>query len=334
MTSRVPFAKRALLALLVSLAFLIVTAMFGVIAGAQRLPFEAIFTADSESPEHAILLLRASRVALAGIVGAALGAVGSSLQGLLRNPLADPYVLGTSGGAALTATLALALRLASPQSLSLPLFAFAGALLSTVLVHAIARRRADTTSVLLAGIVVNAFAAAAITLVKVLLAPNETQKILYWLVGSVGYERASTVIALGIYVAFGVVGLVLLAGKINALGLGDDTATSLGVHVPQTRLLVFIFTAMLVGGVVSIAGLIGFVGLVVPHAVRLLVGADQRIALPASALSGGAFLILSDAIARTLFSSLGTELPVGAITAMIGCPVFLILLLRSRNAVI
>jgi len=288
---------------------------------------------DVSSPAFDV---RLPRVVLGAIAGVALGAVGASLQALLRNPLADPYVLGTSGGAALGGTLALALG--TPVALAaivLPLAAFAGALAATLLVWMIARLSggATLTSVLLAGVVVNAFASAAITLVKILVTATQAQEVLLWLVGFIGYERWSTIAGVSAYAAVGVVVLVALSGRMNLLSLGDESAAHLGVDVPRVQWAIFIATALVVGAVVALCGLIGFVGLVVPHAVRLVVGPDHRLVVTGSALAGGAFLVLADLGARLLFDALGTEPPVGAITALVGCPVFLWLLVRHRGYV-
>lgn len=286
---------------------------------------------DGDASTRAILEVRFARVVLSALVGAGLSACGATLQTLLRNPLADPYVLGTSGGAALFATTALALGLVpATSSASVPAVAFVGALLATLFVWSLSRGRSEhaATSVVLAGIVVNAFASAIVTFLKVLVSPAEGQKILFWLVGSIGYESPSTLLGLGVATALGVFALVLLARPLQLLGLGDDVALSLGVHVARVRLLAFVVTSALVGSLVAFAGLVGFVGLVVPHAVRRLVGADERLVVPTSALCGAAFLVLADALSRALFRWLGTEPPVGAITAMVGCPVFLWILRR------
>ncbi len=276
--------------------------------------------------------LRLPRVLLAALVGLALAASGSMLQGLLRNPLADPFVLGVSGGSALGATVALAFGL--PAMLSVPattVLALGGALGATVLVLAVGRLaggdRAHTT--LLAGVIFNAFALAAITFIKALVAPDQLGAILFWLAGRLGVERWSALGLCAALVVGSVVTLCALAPRLNLLVLGDDDARSLGLDVPTTRWVLLGVGSLAVAAAVSLSGLIGFVGLLVPHLARLLFGPDARLHVPASALLGAAFLMLADLCARLLFRVFNTEPPVGGITALIGGPLFLLLLVRK-----
>jgi iron complex transport system permease protein len=321
----------------------------------------ALDAARVPNPDRVLLFdARLPRVVLGAIVGAGLGGAGAALQALLRNPLADPFVLGTSGGAALGATLAIAsgvpaLALGAQSwlgdggwlgsggllgalgGLALPAAAFSGALAATALVLGIARLSggaggaASGTSVLLAGIIVNAFATAGITLVKVLVPGEAAQELLFWLVGTLGYETWGTLALAGAWVIAGTLALVALSGRLHLLALGDEAASTLGVDVRRTRWAVLVLASLVVGGVVALSGLIGFVGLVVPHAVRRVVGPDHRVVLPASALVGAAFLVLADLGTRLLLDRLGTEPPVGALTALVGCPVFLALLVGTRR---
>ena len=276
-----------------------------------------------------LLGLRIPRAVLGALVGAALAASGSALQALLRNPLADPYVLGVSGGAALGATLALALGL---QVLAGPsLFAFLGALAAMALVLAAGRSRSSPHAALLTGVVFNAFAAAVITCVKTLLTPDRLGEVLYWLAGSVGYEQPRTLLLGGglQLVALGV--LWLESARLNLLSLGDEEAASLGVPVRRTRAVVLVAASLSVAGAVALAGLVGFVGLIVPHLLRLWLGPDQRLLLPASALGGAAFLVLADATTRLLFPAFHAEPPVGVVTAVLGGPLFVWLLNRREQ---
>jgi iron complex transport system permease protein len=303
---------------------------------------------EPESTDAAIFwALRLPRALLAALVGAALASSGAALQGLLRNPLADPFVLGVSGGAALGATLALALGLGAVGQLVGPgggeglarlsapsLFAFAGALGATALVFAAGRVRGKTTpyAALLTGVIFNAFAAAAITCIKTLSAPDKVGEILYWLAGTLGYERYGTLAwAAGLQVlAVGV--LWALSGRLNLLTLGDDDAASLGVNVQATRVALLLAASLSVAGAVALSGMVGFVGLIVPHVLRLWLGPDQRLLIPASILGGAAFLCLSDLGARLLFPLFHAEPPVGVITALLGGPFFLVLLHRRESA--
>ncbi len=279
--------------------------------------------------------LRLPRVTLAAIVGAALASSGMALQSLMRNPLADPFVLGVSGGAALGATVALALGLtATVFGFSAPsLLALAGSIGATLLVLTAGRLaggdRPHTT--LLAGVIFNAFALAAILFIKSLVAPDRLGEILFWLAGTLGQEAPVSLASMGAVVLMAIAVMVALSARLNVMTLGDDDARSLGVDVKRTRLILFVVASLAVSAAVSLSGLIGFVGLLVPHVARLLFGADQRIALPASALLGAAFLMLADLGSRLLFRAFNTEPPVGVITALLGGPVFLLLMVRRKR---
>jgi iron complex transport system permease protein len=272
--------------------------------------------------------LRVPRAALGALVGAALGASGSALQGLLRNPLADPFILGVSGGAALGATLALAVGFQA--FLGPSVLAFVGSVAAMGLVLAVGRSRRSPYAALLTGVVFNTFAAAAITSIKTLVSPDRVGEILYWLAGSLGYEapRTLALAALLQLVCLGV--LWRQSGRLNLLSLGDEDAASLGVSVDRTRMVVLLATSLSVAGAVALSGLVGFVGLIVPHLLRLLLGPDQRLLVPASALGGAAFLVLSDLLTRLLFPLFHAELPVGVVTAVLGGPLFLFLLQRKE----
>ncbi len=296
-------------------------------------------------PDRAILVgLRLPRAVLAALVGFALAAAGTALQALLRNPLAEPFVLGVSGGAALGGALVLlasvglasvagpagALLGAAPPVV---LGAVLGAVLSTLLVFGLGRigGRLVPEAALLVGIVFNAFVAGVITLLKMLVPPDQAARLLYWLMGAIGYEAPGT-LAVGALVIAGSVGaLVVLSARLNLLTLGDEEAASLGVDVRRVRAQFFFAASAATGAAVALAGMVGFVGLIVPHLVRRLVGPDHRLLLPASALFGAAFLVLADALARLAFLPLGTEPPVGAVTAFVGGPFFLWLLRRGAR---
>ena len=273
--------------------------------------------------------LRVPRAVLGAVVGAALAASGSALQGLLKNPLADPFILGVSGGAALGATVALAVGLTA--FLGPSLFAFVGSVAAMGLVLAVSRSRHSPYAALLTGVVFNAFAAAAITCVKTLVSPDRLGEILYWLAGSLGYETPRT-LALAAALQVACVGVLWReSGRLNLLSLGDEDAASLGVPVERTRVLLLTAASLSVAGAVALSGLVGFVGLIVPHLLRLLLGPDQRLLVPASALAGAAFLVLSDLLTRLLFPLFHAELPVGVVTAVLGGPLFLFLRLRAEG---
>lgn len=284
-----------------------------------------------------IFELRLPRVALAAIAGAGLAVVGGAFQALLRNPLAEPYVLGVSGGAAVGATAAIAAGLGTVGLLAaaiVPLAALAGGLGATALVYWVARRAPrgpSGASILLAGVMVNAIAASLITVGKLVVPPSKAQLMLRWLVGFVEVPTTTTLALVGAYVLFGTLALLYEAGRLNVLALGDESAESLGVDVGKLERRVFFAASTVVGAIVSVTGLIGFVGLVVPHAVRRILGPDHRRLLPVALGAGAAMLVLCDLGTRLLFRVFGTQLPVGALTALIGGPAFLWLLTRERG---
>jgi len=293
-------------------------------------------------PDASIVLgLRLPRAIVAAMVGAALAAAGAALQALLRNPLAEPFVLGVSGGAALggstvlvVAAFAARLGAGSGWLLGAPpvaLGAVAGAAASTFLVFGLGRvgGRLVPEAALLVGIVFNAFVAGVITLMKMLVPPEQASRLLYWLLGAVGYETLGTIAMGAVLMLLAVGTLVALSARLNVLTLADDEAASLGVDVPRSRALVFFAASAATGAAVALAGMVGFVGLIVPHLVRGVLGPDHRRLVPASALFGGAFLVLADALARLAFLPLGTEPPVGAVTAFLGGPFFLWLLRKQ-----
>lgn len=281
-----------------------------------------------------LLDVRLPRVLLGALAGGALSIVGASYQGLLRNPLAEPFVLGVSGGSALGASLAIALGLGATSTLGaalLPVSALLGGLLATGLVYTFARSAhggTQGTTMLLAGVLVNAIAAALVTFLKTLVSPSTAQAMLRWLTGFVELPSTAALAATAVYTLAGALFLLYDAGRLNLLALGDDAAASLGVDVPRLERRVFFASSLLVGAVVATTGLIGFVGLVVPHAVRRLLGGDQRQVLPLSYLWGALGLVLCDLLARLSFRVLGSEPPVGAVTALVGGPLFLWILAR------
>lgn len=272
--------------------------------------------------------LRMPRVLAAAAVGAGLALCGAIMQAVLRNPLADPYLLGLSSGASFGAVTVIVLGAA----VALPIAAFAGALaaLAATLALAGATLRITSSRTILAGIAVSAVLGALTSLVIFWSATGDSyREILGWLLGSLaGVTWPTATIAL---VAIVVIGLPLLAsaGPLDAFAFGDRAAASLGVAVGPTRWVLLGATALLTGCLVAVSGSIGFVGLVVPHAVRLIVGARHRALLPLSLLTGAIFLVWADTLARTLFDP--RELPVGVVTALIGAPLFALLLLRSRR---
>ncbi len=272
--------------------------------------------------------VRLPRVALALVVGAALGMSGAVLQGTLHNALAEPYLLGISGGAAVGSVLAVALGVASVPLVSLA--AFGGAIAAVVLVLVVARAvsgRPDPRVLLMAGVVVGAFANAAIMVLLANASANTTRGALWWMMGSVAAADWSDVA--WVVGALVVVGLPLVhwAREIDALALGHDAAAALGVRPESASRRLYLTASLLAASTVAVAGLVGFVGLIVPHVARALAGSRHRSVLVAAALSGATLLVVADILARTVRAP--AELPLGAVTAVLGVPFFLTVLRRS-----
>lgn len=283
--------------------------------------------------EHPNILwhIRLPRVLLGAMAGAGLALAGSAFQALLRNPLADPYIVGVCGGASLGGVLALVLGIGSYWLL--PVCAFSGAVTSALGLFALARAsgRTDPLSLLLAGVVFNAFAGALVTFLKTIVSAQKAQEILFWLLGNVYAVSCEVLLSVNLYTLVGSFFLLILSGNINLLCSSDDEAASLGISVERTRLFTFLAASLVVGAIVSVCGMIGFVGLVVPHVLRRWVGPDHRILFGTSMLGGACFLMLADALARLSFYFFGTEIPVGAITALTGGPFFLAVLLTAKE---
>ena len=270
--------------------------------------------------------LRLPRVLLAALVGAGLGAAGAALQGATRNVLAEPYLLGVSGGAAMGAVIAVALGARAPF---VPLAGFAGALGAVALTLLVARAaggHGDARIVLMAGVVVGAFANAAIMVALAGADASVVRGALWWMMGSAAAASWMTVRSLAVYVAVGIATLLVLARAIVVLALGEDTAAGMGVDVVRVTLGVYVAGALLAAGTVAAAGLVGFVGLLVPHLVRMTGARTHRSIISAAALAGAALVVLADLLARVAHPP--AELPLGAITAMLGVPFFLARLRR------
>jgi len=269
--------------------------------------------------------IRLPRAVAAWTVGALLSLSGCLMQVLLRNPLADPYILGVSGGASFAALLGMSLGVAGAL---LPALAWAGALLSILIVFGLARGEGpwSGTRLLLTGVVTAAGWSALISLLLTLGPDGSLRGMLFWLIGDLSYSRLpawALIILLGIFAAS-----LGMARSLNVLAMGETTARLLGEPTQKLLWVVYLLSSVLTATAVSIAGNIGFVGLIVPHLMRLLIGSDHRVLLPSAALFGGLFLVLSDTLARTALAP--RQLPVGVVTALLGVPLFLLLLNRAR----
>jgi iron complex transport system permease protein len=296
--------------------------------------FDAIAGRGNPTTIAIIQELRLPRACQAALVGAALALSGATFQALLRNPLAEPYILGVSSGAAVGAVLTVVTGLAARIIWALPLAAFAGAVLSMVVVLRIAYgvgRTLDTRVLLLAGVVLSAFLAAVIWLVLTFADTESVRSAIFWMMGSHANASWRSVGILAVCLVPSLVVLFALARPLNLLAIGEPTAAYLGTSVERTKLIAFGTASLLAAASVSVSGTIGFVGLVVPHTVRLIWGSDNRTLLPCAALLGAAFLLVADTLARSVAGA--NELPIGIVTALVGVPCFVWLLRRPNSGV-
>jgi iron complex transport system permease protein len=298
--------------------------------GAAGLSFDRVVAALSgagTSGERSIVLeLRLPRALLAGLAGGGLAVSGATFQAMLRNPLAEPYVLGVSGGAALGAVI---VTVFTRNHVVLPFAALAGALITIVIVFTIAARatqRMDPRVLLLGGVIVGAFFQAIILLLLTFADVESFRSAIFWMMGSIAGASWRTVATVAVVVLPACVAMYGLARPLNLLTAGEETALYLGVSVTSVMRIAYFVASLLVAVSVAACGAIGFVGLVVPHTVRMLWGSDHRLVIPAAFLVGSAFLILADTTARTIVAP--AELPVGVVTALVGVPVFILLLMR------
>jgi len=303
--------------------------LLGPAAVAPAEVWRTLLPGASPGVTHTIVFsVRLPRVAAAVLTGASLAVSGVLLQALLRNPLAEPYLLGVSSGAALGAVTALTLGAGRLGAAGLPLAALAGALLALGIVFRVARvaGRMDTRVLILAGVVASAFFGAAVMLLLTFARAEALQAAVFWTMGSLGQVSWRMVLMLAAYVVPSM-GVALALGRhLDALAIGERTAAYLGTDVERLKRGVYLLASLLAAATVSVAGVIGFVGLVVPHAVRLSVGSGHRTLMPLSLMGGALLLVSADTVARTLASPL--EIPVGVVTALIGVPLFMLLLRR------
>ena len=337
--------KRAL-AYVCALSFLVISILIGVSLGSVSVPIPVLLQIIGKEVLHLplamepdgtltniVMNIRLPRVVLAGLVGASLAIAGAAFQGLLRNPLADPYTLGISSGASLGAVLTLFFHLSLPffGLYTLPTLSVLFSLLTIFCVLTFARkmdRSMKVETIILTGIIFSSFLSAFISLM-IALTGEELRQIISWLMGSVSMRGWSHITIILPFFLVGTLVLMMNTHELNAMTFGEDRARHLGVNVQRRKMLILIAGSILTGAAVAVSGTIGFVGLVIPHLVRRIWGPDHTHLLPLSLIMGSGFLILADLVARTIIAP--TELPIGVITSLIGAPAFAFILLKRRR---
>ncbi|AMQ07980.1 FecCD family ABC transporter permease [Sporosarcina psychrophila] len=326
--------SKSSVAYIVSAAALLVAVWLGVSIGSVKIPISTLWNAEADATATNILWkIRMPRVVLAGLVGASLAISGAAFQGLLKNPLADPYTLGVSSGASVGAVMTLFFGISIPflGTYTLPVFSMVGAALTMFLVLGFARlvdRAMRMETIILTGIIFGSFLGSVLSLM-IALTGEELRQIIGWLLGSVSMRGWNYITMILPFVVVGSFMLWLNRRELNAMLFGEERAHHLGVNVKSRKFAILIGGSILTGSAVAVSGTIGFVGLVVPHMTRLLWGSDHRHLLTLSFMNGATLLIICDLIARTIISP--TELPVGVITAFIGAPVFAFIFYKQRR---
>lgn len=336
--------RRQRIILWVGLVVLIVVVLFSAATGAVTVPPAAWWSMLTGGVQHdarqeaVLMVVRLPRVLLAVLAGAALAVGGAAMQALFRNPLADPSIIGISSGAGLMAALAISVTVpfaavigAWAAPIALPIMAFVGALGSALLVFGIARdgRRTNVAAMLLAGIGVTAIAGALTGMLTYMASNEQLRSITFWMLGSLGGADRTAITIMLVAVPLPMLLILRLNRQLNALALGEQQARLIGVDAERVKRIIIVCTAIMVGASVALCGVIGFLGLVVPHVARMMGGADNRYVLPASMLGGAVLLCLADTLARTIAAP--AEIPIGVITALCGAPVFLFLLVRNKR---
>ncbi len=331
--------KHRVLVIVVLAVLLVVATLVSLSLGRYSLDFSQVWAlvcapfsaSEQESVDaNVFFMMRAPRVVAAMLIGAALSGAGCAYQGIFKNPMASPDLLGASAGACFGAALGILL---SFGSVGIEIAAFVSGVIavgvSCALSSAIGRRMGGVLVLVLSGLVVGNLFQAFTSAVKFLADPNsQLPEITFWLMGGISLAREDNLVALVVAFAVGCVGLLVLGWRINVLSLGDEEALSLGVDVSRTRLLVIGFATLLTSASVAVAGMVGWVGLIIPHLARFLVGSDQRVLLPASMLLGATFLLVVDDVCRSIYT---TEVPLSILTAIIGAPLFVYLACRQRS---
>lgn len=316
------------------LAALLAAAVLSLSVGEVSIPYKIIpqILADKESMEYGVLAyIRIPRTVLGFAVGGSLSLAGAILQGIYRNPLVEPYTLGISGGASLGVTFAIVAGLHLLNILFLPLAGFIGAFVTIFLVYTLSLKKGalSVNRMLLIGVMISFISSSLMMFLMSITAVENIHGIVFWIMGSLNESNTTMVWIISALSVACLIVAYLFVMPLNALRLGEDKARHLGINSNVTIRILFVITSLLTGACIAVAGIIGFVGLVIPHIVRLWVGSDYRIMLVASFLSGSTFLILCDVLARTIISP--NELPIGVITGILGGIVFIVLLSRSQK---
>ncbi|RJS61537.1 iron ABC transporter permease [Bacillus sp. PK3_68] len=339
------FLRNKSSAYLLVLAFFITAVFAGISIGTIQVPFRDIafllshhffgtpLEGVDSSFDNIVWKIRFPRVLLAGLIGASLAVAGAAFQGLLRNPLADPYTLGVSSGASAGAVMVLFFNMQLPwlSGFTLPVVSIVTSIITIFIVVLFAQaieRSLKVETIILTGIIFSSFLGALISLM-IALTGEELRQIIGWLLGSVSMRGWDYIQLILPFFLVGTLLLIIHAAELNAMSFGEEKAQHLGVNVRRKKMIVLVAGSVLTGAAVAVSGTIGFVGLVIPHFIRLIWGPDHRHLLPLSMLAGAGFLILADLVARTIISP--TELPIGVITSIIGAPVFAIILLRKHR---
>jgi len=305
-------------------AILVIAVIIGIVKGAVHLTIKELLSKENQP----ILTLRLYRILVAIVAGSGLAVSGLVLQAILRNPLAEPYLLGTSSGAGLAAVIGL---MAGISRIYFPFTAFFGAISSCILVYTLAKQnnKIQEQSLILSGVIVSV-ALSAIIVFLVSISGNETlHGITWWLWGSLQVYDVTLIILVAALVCAGIASLYIFSQDLNAISLGEEEALHVGVNVESVKKILLTITSLITAGIVCICGIIGFVGLIIPHIMRLLVGSNHKILIPTTCLAAAAFMVTCDTVSRTIYPPL--EIPIGVITAIIGAPVFIILLKKSQR---
>jgi len=334
--------KKLLISILFSVIFLIAAFLISISLGTVDVSlnelfsiFKSILTGNGHSGsgqniDTIILNIRLPRVFLAILVGGGLSIVGAVMQSIFKNPMAEPGILGWSSGGAFFAVVVIYTGLAHKSILLLPLFAFLGTLLTAFTIYKVATIKSETpnTLLLLTGIAIGSMFVSLISLILIMSDVWSIREILFWLMGGIDSTGWNQVRIAAAPILLGSIAIMFFGRDLNALLISEDTASTLGIDVGKTKVWLFVLSSLIVGASVSVSGVIGFVGLIIPHILRLIIGSDNRIILPVSFIAGGAFLALADLLARTLISP--EEIRLGIITSFIGVPFFIYLLRKNR----